>query len=122
MSDGMAISQKARGTLEGLEDRGVRQRAIAVLDQMVDALNETDTSDMRRIWAYCDDDGAALIEWIFPDARLGFSIEPEPEEGESGWYIVAKAKAKGEDMICDHGYLSKAVVSDLVARFMEVVE
>lgn len=32
------------------------------------------------------DDGAFLIEWIFSDRRLGFSLEPTPEE--SGWYFV----------------------------------
>ncbi len=113
------LSQKARRVLGGLEDRGVHRRAMAVLDQIDDSLHDTDTSDMLRIWACCVDDGSAIIEWIFPDARLGFTIEPEPEEDESGWYIIV---GKGENMICDHGHLSAAVVSDLVSRFLEIVE
>ena len=33
------------------------------------------------------EDNSALIEWIFKDFRIGFSIEPEIEE--SGWYLVS---------------------------------
>ena len=33
------------------------------------------------------EDNSALIEWIFKDFRIGFSIEPDIEE--SGWYLVS---------------------------------
>jgi hypothetical protein len=33
------------------------------------------------------DDGSALVEWLFKDFRIGFSIEPQVKE--SGWYLVS---------------------------------
>lgn len=35
------------------------------------------------------EDNSALIEWIFKDFRIGFSIEPKIEE--SGWYLVTNS-------------------------------
>ena len=39
------------------------------------------------------DDGSILIEWIFSDFRIGFSIEPNFEE--SSWYLVSKKNMGG---------------------------
>jgi hypothetical protein len=36
------------------------------------------------------EDESVLIEWIFPDFRIGFSIEPK--EKESSWYLVSNKK------------------------------
>jgi len=114
MSD--KIVAKARTVIAGLDSPDVHRRAVAILDQIVDALRETDTSDLRGLWAFCVDDGSAAMEWVLrQDIRLGFSIELD--ESESGWYIIV---GKRDDMICEHGHLSEAVVSDLVARFLQV--
>lgn len=47
------------------------------------------------------DDGSLLIEWIFEDFRIGFSLEQESNE--SSWYLVTNPKF-GE--ISASGYLS----------------
>lgn len=47
------------------------------------------------------DDGSLLIEWIFEDFRIGFSLEQESSE--SSWYLVTNPKF-GE--ISASGYLS----------------
>ncbi len=36
------------------------------------------------------EDESVLIEWIFPDFRIGFAIEPV--EKESSWYLVSNKK------------------------------
>lgn len=51
--------------------------------------------------AFNADDGSILIEWIFHNFRIGFTIEPKQEE--SGWYLVSN-KELGE--IHAYGYLS----------------
>jgi len=35
-------------------------------------------------------DGSVLFEWIFSDYRIGFNIEPNPQE--SSWYLVTNRK------------------------------
>lgn len=36
------------------------------------------------------EDKSVLMEWIFKDFRIGFSIEPNPEE--SSWYLISNNK------------------------------
>jgi hypothetical protein len=47
------------------------------------------------------EDGSVSLEWISPDFRLGFNIEPNPDD--SSWYIVT-SKRLGE--IGAYGFLS----------------
>ncbi len=39
------------------------------------------------LYASITEENSVLIEWIFPDFRIGFNIESNPDE--SGMYIVA---------------------------------
>ena len=45
---------------------------------------------LPHLHAFDVQDGSILIEWIFDDFRVGFSIEPVPTE--SSWYLVSNAK------------------------------
>ena len=49
-----------------------------------------DLGHLPHLHAFDVQDGSILIEWIFDDFRLGFSIEPVPTE--SSWYLVSNAK------------------------------
>lgn len=60
-----------------------------------------DISYLPPLRAFNVDDGSVLLEWIFEDFRLGFSIEPNFQD--SGWYLVAK-RSLGE--ISASGYMS----------------
>jgi hypothetical protein len=40
--------------------------------------------------ANIDEDGSLMLEWIFPDFRVGFNIEPVAAD--SGWHLVANKK------------------------------
>ena len=49
-----------------------------------------DLGHLPQLHAFDVQDGSILIEWIFDDFRVGFSIEPIPSE--SSWYLVSNAK------------------------------
>ena len=49
-----------------------------------------DLARLPQLHAFSVQDGSILIEWIFDDFRVGFSIEPIPSE--SSWYLVSNAK------------------------------
>ena len=49
-----------------------------------------DLGRLPQLHAFAVQDGSILIEWIFDDFRVGFSIEPIPSE--SSWYLVSNAK------------------------------
>ena len=49
-----------------------------------------DLGHLPQLHAFDVQDGSILIEWIFDDFRIGFSIEPIPDE--SSWYLVSNAK------------------------------
>jgi len=40
------------------------------------------------IHAYEEEDGSIVVEWIFPDMRIGLNIEKD--KNESGWHVVSK--------------------------------
>jgi hypothetical protein len=42
---------------------------------------------LPRFRAVEEEDESVLIEWVFNNFRIGFTIEPNP--GESGWYLVS---------------------------------
>jgi hypothetical protein len=50
----------------------------------------SDLYSLPQLHAFPVDDGSLLIEWIFTDFRIGFSIEPD--NNESSWYLVANRK------------------------------
>lgn len=76
-------------------------------------LMNKDVSYLPLLDATIFDDGSLLIEWPFPDFRLGFGIELNPKE--SGWYIVTNAKLK-EVLTSD--YLDSISINELVKLFV----
>jgi hypothetical protein len=45
---------------------------------------------LPQLYAHSVDDGSVLLEWVLPDFRIGFNIEPEMSE--SSWYLVSNDK------------------------------
>lgn len=70
---------------------------------------ELDLTYLPPLRAFNGDDDSILIEWIFRDFRIGFTIEPDLEE--SGWYLVSN-KNLGE--ISASGYTSNIDIKRLV--------
>lgn len=58
-----------------------------------------DLDRLPQLHAFSVQDGSLLIEWIFDDFRVGFSLEPIPSE--SSWYLVSNAKL-GDISVAGH--------------------
>jgi len=85
--------EPTRQVICNIENPNVAQEAKKLLVVIQDVLTSfrqvgIDMSHLPPIRAFKLDDGAVLIEWIFSDYRVGFSVEPNPED--SGWYLVTK--------------------------------
>lgn len=70
---------------------------------------DIDLGHLPPLHAFNTDDESLLIEWIFRDFRVGFTLEVKQEE--SGWYLVSN-KNLGE--ISASGYISNIDVKKLV--------
>ena len=43
---------------------------------------------LPQIYAHKEEDDSIVVEWIFPDFRIGLNIEKDKKE--SGWHVVSK--------------------------------
>jgi hypothetical protein len=69
-----------------------------------------DAMALPRLHAFLTEDSSVLFEWIFPDCRIGFTIEANASE--SGWYLVAK-RTGGE--IFASGALSEIELDSIIS-------
>jgi hypothetical protein len=69
------MEQAANGVLNALEKSARTYRAIG-----------GDVERLEPVRVFLPEDGSLVLEWINPDFRIGFNIEPQVAE--SGWYIV----------------------------------
>ena len=70
------MSRQAKGLLS------IIQQTISVCQQI-----RLDHNYIPRLQAHRAEDGSVLFEWVFPYYRIGFTIEPNPQE--SGWFLVS---------------------------------
>ena len=85
----------AWGTIRQAKDEKVADEARRILSIIAKTIlifqrREVDLEHLPQLHAFDVQDGSILIEWIFDDFRVGFSIEPVPTE--SSWYLVSNAK------------------------------
>lgn len=78
------------------------KRFLFLLQETVSSLHQLnfDLSFVQPIRAFVSEDNTILLEWIFKNYRIGFSIEENSND--SGWYLVSKREL-GE--ISASGYL-----------------
>ena len=112
------VSQ-ARSIVSKIEDPCVAEqvkRLLFVIDRLIEAARHL-RADLRHIpplHAYQSEDGSVLVEWIFPDFRIGFNIESNQED--SGWHLVSN-KRLGE--VTASGQLtSEREIMVLFAKFV----
>lgn len=89
------IFQQVRETIKLTENQDVANEATNLLLLIQDVLSnfqlmKFDIGYIPQLRAYNVDDGSVLLEWIYKDFRLGFTIEPISQE--SGWYIITNEK------------------------------
>jgi len=87
--------RKARTVIPQIENTAVAEqldKLLLMIRKMIEIAQRErpDLRDIPPLLAHIDEDGAVLVEWIFPDFRVGFNIEPNPNE--SGWYLVSNKK------------------------------
>lgn len=103
-----SLVKLAWNTLHETQNEDIAERARMLLSMMIETINSFEhfgfnMDFLPSVRAFNVDDGSVLIEWIFTDFRIGFNIEPNPED--SSWYLVSNKKL-GE--IGASGYISSA--------------
>ena len=74
------------------------QELIPMVIEIVLELSKSnfDLSNLQPLNATNLEDGSFLIEWIFPNYRVGFVIERDPKE--SIWYLVSKSESSDSNL------------------------
>jgi len=85
----------ARKIIEEIENSAVAQQLeglLLTIRGMIEIAKRErpDVAEIPPLHSYIDEDGSALVEWIFPDFRIGFNIESNPDN--SGWHLVSNKK------------------------------
>ena len=95
----------AKVLIPNITDELLSQQALKLLSVIQHTLNTRAFWDIKSCIPYLHatmpEDGSVLFEWIFKDYRVGFHIEPNPQE--SSWTLITK-KSLGE--ICASGYIT----------------
>jgi len=94
------------------------KRLLLVIQETITTFHycKFDLGYLPQLKAFQVDDGSILIEWIFDDFRIGFSIEPNLKD--SSWYLVSNANL-GE--ISASGYISRIDIKSLVLWLINFV-
>lgn len=89
------LVKQARDIIPQIENTNVAEQ----LDKLLSSINKIvniaeelgdDLSFVPPLYPYVEEDGSVLLEWIFPDFRIGFNIESNPDD--SGWHLVSNKK------------------------------
>ena len=86
------LTRQARDTISQIQNPNVAEqldKLLSIIDKIfyVAQQGKIDLSYIPSLNAHVDEDGSVLVEWIFPDFRTGFNIEPNPDD--SGWHLVS---------------------------------
>jgi len=103
---------------EVIETVAEAKNVLSTIYQMIFTFKQFnfDIGYLPPLKAFNLEDGSVLIEWIYPDFRVGFSIEENKKE--SGWYLVSNKKL-GE--ISASGFLESIDINRLVLWLLNFV-
>lgn len=109
-----SLIKSAWDSIQKTPNEEIAERAkklLTIIQEMISSFQEVgfDLCYLPPLRAFNVEDGSVLIEWIFTDFRIGFTVEIDPEE--SGWYMVSNKKL-GE--ISASGYISNINVEKLI--------
>lgn len=90
--DVLRIIEQLLRTLNETKNASIVEEAKDLISNIVEfALDlqrlNVDISNIPSLYALNLEDGSLLIEWLFPNYRIGFSIEPNIKD--SSWYLVS---------------------------------
>lgn len=106
--------QEVKEVIRQLDNDAVAQESQKLLSILHESLTELqrlrfNLSSIPPLHAVSVGDGSVLLEWIFKDYRVGFSLEPQPEE--SSWFLITNQNL-GE--ISAAGYLARVNLKSLI--------
>jgi hypothetical protein len=112
----LGILNPTIAAIQQVKNRNVQSSAIRFLTISKDVLvflyrNNYDSSHLPPLYATQIEDGSLLIDWIFPNFRIGFSFEEDPSN--NGWYIVTDKKL---EEYTGSGYLTNENFKDTILR------
>lgn len=121
VSLGSGVLRRAWEFTHDLDDEVVKEQATKLLSAIQEILSliqeiQPDLSHIPPLRSFVVDDGSILFEWIFNDYRIGFGIEPDPDE--SSWYLVTNQKLGS---ISAAGYMSADDLPRLVTWLLGFV-
>lgn len=105
-STGRDLTRLAWKVTQQAEDEKVADQArgiLLIIEEIISASPNFKPDDLPYLRASEAEDGSMLIEWIFDDFRIGFSIEPTSDK--SSWYVVSNSRL-GEISAC--GYIPQS--------------
>lgn len=114
------FTKDARALLPSIPDKRVADAAkdlLIVIEEIAYSMaaGGIDMDALPSVQASESQDGSLSLEWATPDFRLGFNIEPNPED--SGWYL-ATSRQLG---MATHGFLSSMTKQSLATIILEFV-
>lgn len=91
---GSDVFNKAWDLVYSLDDNRLAEDVKRFLHILQDMIIRTLPTQLEfgaipELGAHYVEDGSVLLEWIFQNYRIGFSIEPNPYE--SSWFLVTDA-------------------------------
>jgi len=92
---------QAKDIISKIENASVVEQTkslLSAIQNMVQQIRQrkSELNDIPSMGACLEKDGSVLLEWTFPDFRIGFNIEPNPEV--SGWHLVTSERLRGLNM------------------------
>ena len=96
--DDINPTKKAAGIIPHIEDPAVAQQVVVLLSSIYAMTNLMrqrgyEFFNLPQLHASKDEDGSVIIQWIFPDFRIGFNLESNPSE--SGWHLISSSNLNG---------------------------
>jgi hypothetical protein len=111
------ITKHAREIIRLISETSISEEALRVLNTIRNHLVHIQIAKiLPPIRAVLAEDGSLLLEWIFNNFRIGFSIEQEIRD--SGWYFVSKETYGG---INASGLLDRVDIEPLIKWLINYV-
>ena len=113
----------AWNAVEQIEDPKVADEArntLLIIEKtiLIAQSKGVDLGHLPQLHAFDVQDGSILIEWVFDDFRVGFSIEPIPFE--SSWYLVSNEKL-GDISVARNMPQDEFKIQDLMLELLDFV-
>ncbi|MCJ7654743.1 MAG: hypothetical protein MUO97_05490 [Dehalococcoidia bacterium] len=89
-----SLVREARDIISKIQNESIAkqtEKLLLTLDKMIQQLKqEKPELNIPPLHAYAEEDGSVLLEWIFPDFRVGFNVEPNADD--SGWHLISNKR------------------------------